>query len=406
MRAHRTGMGALLALLALSACKANFSDFRKNRGSVASVADHITIFTSDPAAECDGAAVTTDQGGAITFTRALAAVCLLSDGGGSFTTVASGAPRRNNRGLQIEGSRINVVPRGNDPANAAWTKVNVTVSDDFSESPDSTFPADQLTTTSAGGYIQSTAFVPGNTTLTASAFFIAGVTTEVAIVVRDTTAGADRTTCTVLVSTFDEAYNGHTLVTCASTGLTGANNHVLRIYPAGTSGSGSAVVSWIQAEGPISTLASSYIDTAGTSVTRPNEVATFANGTDISTQGCISARVTFSATGLGATGGSIITNGTEKMLGYSSPTAMVINDGTNTVTATVPSVLGRTITMKSSWSGSSMTIVADGVTATGTFDGSFSSTATMRIGGLSGSQFAYATIENIRIGASPTGCTQ
>jgi hypothetical protein len=357
---------------------------------------HITILASNPGSECSGAALTTDQGGAVTFGRALAAYCTKADG--TLVSVSSGSPRVSNAGIQIEGSRTNLIEESKT-LNTTWAPTNVTVTANDQTDPLGTTTAEKLESTANGGYLQSDVFVPSQTTGTLSLYVKDISTTDFDVVVRDTTAGADRTTCDLATSGTMARY------TCAVTGLTGANNHVVRIYPGGTALTGSAAVWGVQFEVPTSTLGSSAIDTTTAAVTRPNETATFANGTDISTRGCMSATVTFPSIGINSGGGSILSNGTESMMGYSSATAMRINDGTNTVTANVSSVLGRTIAMKVWWSGTSMGITADGVTSTGTFDGAFSSTATLRIGATAaGSGYAYATIDNIKVGAHPNSC--
>lgn len=369
-------------------------------GAILIPAPHITLFSSNPGTECSGSAVTTDQGGSLTFTRALAAYCRRA-ADGVYVAVSSNQPRVSNNGLLIEGARTNLVIRNTALDNAAWTATNTTVTANLGLDPTGALTAENLSSTSSGGFLASTAFVPGNTTMTVSMWVAdAADSGDFDVVVRDTSAGADKTTCD-----YDPTlYQSLTRITCASTGLTSANNHVIRIYPGGTGGVGEFYVWGVQAEGPLSTLATSNIDTAAASVNRPNDVATFANSIDISTRGCLKATVTFPTTGINTSGATILGNGTERMLGYTSATAMSVNDGTNTVTANVSDVQGRTIDILTKWSGATMTIIADGVTASGSFDGSFSSTATMRIGSLSAGSYSYAEIKNIKVGQHPESC--
>jgi hypothetical protein len=363
---------------------------------------HVSALTSNPATECSGDDITTTQGGAISVTRALAAYCEKADG--SLTLVATGKPRVNNRGILVEGQRTNLVPRSQDLDHADWVKSNAAVVANGTTDPAGGSTMDIITTTAAGGYVESKAFVPSQTTMTVSlwAFEGSGIA-DFDVVVRDTTAGVDRATCDFAPSDIEVS----TRIICNASGLTGANNHVIRIYPGGTASAagGDEVAIWgVQAEALLTNFATSYIPTAGVSVQRPNDVVTFANGTDISAAGCIAADITFLNPTISSTAG-LVSNGTERMMGYTNATTMQMNDGTNTVSATVSSVLGRTIAMKTSWSGSTMTIVADGVTASGAFDGSFSSTATMRLGATAAaSGYAYAYIDNVRIGVHPNSC--
>lgn len=378
-----------------------------NRGSLVP-SPHITAFMSNPASECAGSALTTTQGAAITCTRAATAYCTRSADGIIIDTAANTC-RVTNDGVLVEGSRTNLIIRTTQLDNAAWTKVNLAVTANQGPDPEAGSFAELLNPTDtlgASAYIESTAFVPSQTTGKVSVYVkpASAVTTQqIKLEIYDTTAGASRGTCTTTLT------NVWTRLTCEITGQTGANNHVLRIYPDFNATDQASVLAYgAHYETPPSTLMSSYITTVGSSANRGTEGVTFANGQDISTAGCLSATVTFppATLGINSSGGTILGNAVEKMLGYTSNTAMSMNDGTNTVTANVTSVYGRTIAMKSSWSAAlgTMTLVADGVTSTGAFDGSFSSTATIRVGSLTASQYAYTYIKNIKVGAHPNSC--
>jgi hypothetical protein len=400
------GVVALVLLLTAAADAQVMSWGRKNGGGGNSFpSPHVTVLSSSPAAECDGSAITTDQGGAITFTRALAAYCEKADG--SLTLVASGSPRVSNKGILIEGSRTNLIIRSHEFDNAAWAKTEIAVTTGQTDPAGGT-QADLLNPSDGmedSAYIESTAFVPNVTTGVFSIYTKgagASVGQQAAAVVVDTTATIARSTCDGLTLT-----TGWQRFTCAASGMTAANNHVVRFFPDVFGHAETNVIVWgAQFEGAGSALVSSYIPTTTASVTRPVEVATFANGTDISATGCVSASVSFGNPTLNAgSSAAVMSNGTEQMLGYNTSTQAQANDGTNTISANVSSILGRTISMKSSWTGSVFTLVADGVTGTGTFDGSFSSTAAMRIGARTAAAgYSFATVKNIKVGAHPNSC--
>lgn len=366
-------------------------------GGILTPPPFFTAFTTVPATECSGAAVTSVEGTSISFTNAATTrYCEKSDG--TLVAMTANQPRVTNDGLLIEGSRTNLVIRSTALDNAAWTASGVTVSANTAVAPDGTTTAEELTDVSGSntGTLTSTAFVPGQSTLTASIFNGSGNPFTLAI--RDTTAGATRATCSLNQSAFSRDF-------CNATGLTGANNHVLILTPDPT-GLGTPMNFWgAMAEAPLANDATSFIPTVATSVLRNNDTATWSNSTDISTRGCLAATVKFGQAG--QLTGTILANGTEKMMGVGSATTITANDGTNTVTATVASLVGRTVSIIVSWSGSTLTVrdVTDSVTASGSFDGSFSSTATMRIGATSAaSSYANAYISNIKAGADPASC--
>ena len=377
-----------LAILAMSPTMAGPSSVAVHAS--AAPPPFFTALASNPGTECDGSAIS-----GVTHTRASAAYC--ENSLGVLTSRAVNSPRVSNLGILVEGSRTNLVIRNAEFDNAAWTKTNTTVTTGQPDPLGGT-EADQLTWLGVGALVESTAFVPGQTTGTASVWLQNGNDGHLArLIVRDTTAGVDRATCSDLL--VNGTWTRHS---CNATGLTSGNNHVLRIYY-DQDDSGVAPSAWRpQFEAPLANFMTSTIDTAGASVIRAIDVYTFA-GSDISTAGCLSATVTFGQSG--QFGGGILANGTEKMLGTGTSTTVTANDGTNTVTATVPDLTGRTVNVLAKWSGSSLTVVADGVTATGSFDGSFSATTTMRIGATAaGSGYCNCWVDNIKAGTHPESC--
>jgi hypothetical protein len=394
--------GLALAVTAQAAGGPYFRRFVRNEVRAAPDPGYFfSLLASDPATECNGAALVSAEGTSVTHTNATTTrYCLGVATNPQLTARAANSPRVSNLGVLVETSRTNPVIRNTALDDAAWTATNVTVTADAADDAAGGQAAETLETTAAGGYIESTAFVPGVTSATVSLW--AGQWVEgddFSIVVRDTTAGADRATCT-------QAANAEVLtrVACNATGLTGANNHVVRIYPGGTAGEGGIIAWGVQFES-FSNFLTSTIPTAAAAVTRAVDVYTWSNPTDISAAGCISATVTFGTSTSITVGGSVVSNGTEQMLGTFSSTAVRINDGTNSVTATVPNLAGRTVNLRSYWSGSTMGLVADGVAASGTFDGSFSSTSVMHIGRTTtGTGYCNCWVDNIKVGSHPESC--
>ena len=96
-------------------------------------------------ASVDVGAVTGATG--YSFTRASEGYYTNADG--TLTSFASGALRRGDRGVLIEGSRTNLLVRSQEFDNAAWTKVNSTVTANATTAPDGTTTAEKLVENSA-----------------------------------------------------------------------------------------------------------------------------------------------------------------------------------------------------------------------------------------------------------------
>jgi hypothetical protein len=95
-----------------------------------------------------GADVGTVAGGTgYSFTRASDGYYTNSDG--TLTLFGSGALRRGDRGVLIEGSRTNLLLRSQEFDNAAWTKIGSSVTANATAAPDGTITADKLVENSA-----------------------------------------------------------------------------------------------------------------------------------------------------------------------------------------------------------------------------------------------------------------
>ena len=104
----------------------------------------------------------TDGSGDITFSRASTATRVNESG--LIEEVASGVPRIDYSGggcgkLLLEPQRTNLVTYSNDFSNASWVKLNTTVSVNDATSPDGTTNADKITYNSGSGYVRSSAIV-------------------------------------------------------------------------------------------------------------------------------------------------------------------------------------------------------------------------------------------------------
>jgi hypothetical protein len=121
------------------------------------------------------------------FTRASDGYYTNSDG--TLTLFGSGALRRGDRGVLIEGARTNLLVRSQEFDNAAWVKSNATVTANVGAAPDGTTTADQVTATGADGYIipSSSLFAAaGGATFVYSVFAKAGTATTITLLLGAT----------------------------------------------------------------------------------------------------------------------------------------------------------------------------------------------------------------------------
>lgn len=182
------------------------------------------------------------QGGVLsqgTFARTGTQSCETVDGG--VLLLPDGVPcvSRNGRILN-EPAATNLIQHGTNMANGAWTLTNATRTGG-GESPDTTGDTnsslwESVTSTVAGGYIESPSFVISATSGNAGAYVsVTAGTQAVAMALRDTTAGVDRCTATLTATTTTQP------LYCGNEALTSGNTHVLRLYPGGTGATGTAL---------------------------------------------------------------------------------------------------------------------------------------------------------------------
>jgi hypothetical protein len=119
-----------------------------------------------------GADVGTVAGGTgYSFTRASEGYYTNSDG--TLTNFASGALRRGDRGVLIEGARTNLNLQSQTLDNAAWTPTDATITANATTAPDDTLTADKLveSATTAQHFIQPTSTYAATTTPGTASFF-------------------------------------------------------------------------------------------------------------------------------------------------------------------------------------------------------------------------------------------
>jgi hypothetical protein len=117
-----------------------------------------------------------------TFTRASDGYYENSDG--TLTLFGSGALRRGDRGVLIEGSRTNLLTYSQEFDNGAWGKTNATITANSTAAPDGTITADTFTDNATSGLHRlitaSTSWTSG-TAYTASIFAKAGTSSFIQI---------------------------------------------------------------------------------------------------------------------------------------------------------------------------------------------------------------------------------
>lgn len=359
-----------------------------------------TVATSE---ECTGTSPTTLQGGSLTFTRASSAHCAKSDG--TLVLLTTDQPRIEPGGILIEAASTNSCIRSNALDNGAWTATNTTVTANTTVAPEGTATAETLTSTVAGGFVESTAVaLVGGAAIVSSYCKTTSGTQSMAIRLRNTTGASDACTGTITATTTYQRAKCQGLITTG-------NNHAVRIYPGGTAATGTVVCTDVQQEvtgdGSGTANPSSYIATAGTVVTRALEVATLALPANASqTQGC-----------LGVTLGPVsqVKEGSPRVLDFDASNPIVMatttqaggDDGAgNPGALTILSVYTNINRLAYSWGSSLQYLQTTGATgATGAYDGSLWTSATLYLGANSGSSsFINANLSNIKVGTRPGAC--
>lgn len=362
-----------------------------------------SIFLTGPAtaAQCTDAAVTTDQGNAITVSRASSAYCQKTDG--TYVLVGSNKLVVEPDGLRVEPGSTNRVAFS-EALNGNWTATTITKFQNIAD-PAGGGTAEEFDDTSSGGNLKSPTFTITGTSAVLSAWYNHSGVVDGILKLRDTTASADR--CTITLTHLTGNFTGTMAArsNCNSSGIVSGNNHQVWFYPGGTGGSASGVSVWgVQVE-PGLVVKTSYIPTSGTAASRASDDVSI-TVTDFDGRGCVRASVTNTTSTyqggvvrwFNASGGS--------PLGTTATTTLSMHDNATAATLTVSDVSNRTTTARSQWSGTSMFIESGGSTGTaGTFDGTMGTGGVLTLGSSgAGGAAIGAWMKAIKYSTSPGGC--
>lgn len=388
---------ALSLALGLSPTMAGPSGSAVNGSIFVDATNSLYLTAPNAAAQCANANITTDQGGAVTVTRASTTLCQKADL--TYVTISANKPVVEADGLRIEPSSTNRVAYS-EALEANWTLTNATKFTNIAD-PLGGSLAEQFDCSIAGCSVKSPTFTITGTSAVLSAWTANEGAVAGTLVLRDTTAGADRCTITIATSSaFASTHYGRP--SCNSSAITSGNNHQVWFFPGGAAGMGAGVTVWGVSVEPGVTIKTAYIATSGTAVTRAADVIT-TTITDNSSAGCSGA--TFKALSPGFPQ-RLLTKGAD-FAAFQSSTQLYLND--STLSRTSPSVTdltGRSVAYRSQWSGSLMRIDLEGNTGTtAAFDGSMGAGTTVYIGSNSGVQVFQGWVYALKFSTSPTGCT-
>jgi len=238
------------------------------------------------------------QGTGYSFTRASDGYYTNADG--TLTNFASGALRRGDRGVLIEGSRTNLLLRSQEFDNAAWTKTNSTVTANATTAPDGTTTAEKVIADNTNNLhqVDQSVTLAASTTYTFSAHvkkseydFAAVITGSSGGAVLSQREAVINLTTGALVS---ETVAGMTRITALANGwyrvavttaqTSGIGAPGFRIAPLSTSsytsytGDGTSGVFIWGAQLEAASFASSYIPTVAAAATRAADVLTYTAG--------------------------------------------------------------------------------------------------------------------------------
>lgn len=369
------------------------------RGSVVDATASIFLAAPTTAQQCTNGAVTTDQSGTITVSRASSSYCQKADG--TYVLIGSNKLVVEPSGFRVEPASSNRVPQS-IVSDTNWTGSNATSNGQVADPMGGTDAYEWEATSNGGFVVNNDAFTAGATSGRLSVWVngVGGGQT-VAFRLRDTTAGADRCTGTVTVGVAWTTQALRASVACS--GLTSGNNHVVRLYPGGTGSVGTAQFFGVQFEPSLSAM-TSYIPTAGTTASRAADDVSITVA-DFDAKGCVSASVT-STTATYQAGVMRWFNGSGgSPLGFASSIQLTMHDNATAATLDVSDVSNRTTSARSQWSGTSMFIQSGGSTGTaGTFDGTMGTGGALTLGSASGVAAIGGWMKAVKFSPDPSGC--
>lgn len=372
-----------------------------DRGGGTSVLDATqTILADTSGTPCTGALLTTEQGGAVTVSRASTATCIDTNNA-IMTEVSSNRAVVNANGIRIQSESTNRVPVSH-PLSGSWSSSSVTHDGDVVGGM-SAADASVYSTTSAGGFVESGSFTISSTSAVLSAYVwdpATSGTLETAVELYDTTAGASR--CTFTTVPAGATVNVYVSPPyCSSTGIVSGNTHVVRAYPGGKTGDGTQVAFWgVQVE-PGRTTPTGLIPTSGTAASRAADNITF-TATGNSATGCASAHVLLEYV---AGSENILSTNNGNVLAVAATNRFFASDNTNTQFGPVISdIRGVSTYAKSSWGGSALTVHSPSDSASGSFDGSIGDTGYHLGSNVSVLQYLNGYARCIKVSTDSNGC--
>lgn len=336
----------------------------------------------------------------VTFTRNSTATCQTT--AGVLSTLAANQPRLEQYGLEIEGASTNICLQSGALSNAAWTNTTVTLSQgdaNCNPAPDGTSTAWRMIATGADSRIQQLAIATASANVTGSIYTKkASDNAGSPAVSLYLVSGPATPVAMSLTSAWVRTVNANVATTANADFLIGGGSTF-------TAADGAICVWGPQLE--TGELATSYIPTTTTSVTRAVEVVSIAaTGKYSDTQGVARSKVHYRGVPTNARQRSI--SGTTSSFAASnlSPTGFEIYDGTNIRNATgFTSFVGRDVAPRMTWSGVSSSLTEGATTSTGVYDGTWDATATIYLGSQTGTgSFLNGWIRDVCTGDSTTEC--
>lgn len=340
-------------------------------------------------AACACTTPTGAKGETLTFVRASSATCLR--GGtlsgienGDLVTCATNQPRVGRGGdgtgplkLLVENTSTNYLLRSQEFDNAAWVKegfpTTVVVTADQATAPDGTLTAERIQSAATSGtdysdFYQSNAVSSVNDPFTCSALVKGNASADTTDLCAYNGASWSCASCSFVAASW----------TRCTKSVTGSGTSTTRFCKLGNNSNQNGGIArnatdffaW-GLQGEVQTYATSYIATAGATVTRAAESATFPDpGAAVLTTGSAAASILTPGTNVGGHGVMCL-NANGRLI-YLAGGSARLYDGTNNPAISV-GTLSATVLKRfaSDWGGSTTNVrnITDGTSTAGSFDG-------------------------------------